>query len=188
MEENFLENQSFTEDNFKLFIPDAEFESCQFNSINFSEIKFNNIKFIDCTFNKCNLSNVSLKKCSLRDVKFVGCKLIGINWCECSTLIHPEFIESQLDYSVFQGLILSKIKFDRSSLRDVDFSHANLSKTSLTGTLLKNSQFLHANLTGADLRGARDYFIDIKVTNVKKTKFSMPEVLALLDALDVVIE
>ena len=114
--------------------------------------------------------------------------MIGINWCECQTIINPEFIDSQLDYSVFQGLNLTKVKFDRSSLCEVDFSDANITKASFCDTILKNAQFLNANLSEADLRGARDYFIDVRATKVKKAKFSMPEAMALFDPLEIIVE
>ena len=73
-------------------------------------------------------------------------------------------------------------------MKEVDFYEANLSKADLSESLLTHATFNKTNLSGADLRGAKEYFIDPRLCNVKKAKFSMPEALTLLNSLEIVLE
>jgi hypothetical protein len=48
--------------------------------------------------------------------------------------------------------------------------------------------FLHTNLSGANFVGAKGYAIDLTANKAKKAKFSYPEAMSLLSALDVIVE
>lgn len=93
-----------------------------------------------------------------------------------------------MDYTVFQGLNLTGARFINCSLKESDFYECNLSKSHFSKSLLSEANFNKANLSQADFRGAQDYFIDLRETNVKKAKFSLPEAIDLLKALDIVLE
>jgi uncharacterized protein YjbI with pentapeptide repeats len=131
---------------------------------------------------------MSVKNTLLRDCHFINCKVIGVNFSETQALSTPSFFESTLDYSVFQLLNLSGAIFKNCSMKEVDFYEANLTKAEFSGSLLLDAVFNRANLTSADFRGAQEYFIDLRVTIVKKAKFSIPEALNLLKALDIFLE
>ena len=73
-------------------------------------------------------------------------------------------------------------------MKEVDFYEANLKKAYFNNSVLTQTIFNKANLTDADFRGARDYFINLRETNIKKAKFSMPEALALLYSLEIIID
>ena len=85
-------------------------------------------------------------------------------------------------------LKLKKLKMTGCEAKEADFTEADLSTGDFSNTDFEKSIFFHTNISGADFKGARNYYIDARVNIVKKAKFSLPEALALLDGLDVVIE
>jgi fluoroquinolone resistance protein len=187
---NNYDDQNFDEQAFGKLIPltPSEFINCTFSYIDFTNSNLTLCKFIECQFTNCNLSNVSLKNSVFRDTHFNACKLLGLNWAEAQTISSPTFSESVLDYAVFQSLSLIGVSFKNCSMKEVDFYEANLSKSNFTDSVLSQASFNKANLSQADFRGALDYFIDPGETNIKKAKFSMPEALALLQALEVILD
>jgi fluoroquinolone resistance protein len=166
----------------------AEFVGCQFIGIDFSEFNFSRLKFLDCTFSECNLSNASLKSGVFRGVSFKKSKLIGLNWTETTTLASCTYADCIMDYGVFHSMNLKGFSFINCKMMEVEFWDSQLAKSSLTGCMLRGSAFNKADLSGADLRGSTDYFIDVRFTNVKKAKFSMPEAMALLSSLEIIID
>lgn len=187
---NYYDEESFDEVSIQKLLPlrSSEFVECTFTSIDFTQTNLTLSKFIGCKFTYCNLSNISLKNTLLRDCHFKSCKLIGLNFSETQGISTPVFIESVLDYSVFQSLSLVGSIYKNCSLKEVDFYEANLSKSDFSDSLLKGAVFNKANLSASDFRGAHEYSIDLRVTNVKKAKFNLPEALNLLYGLDIVLE
>jgi fluoroquinolone resistance protein len=187
---NYYDEQNFDEAIFSKLLPltPTEFINCSFIFIDFTKSNLTLCKFIECQFTSCNLSNVSLKNSVFRDTHFNLCKLMGLNWSETQTLTSPTFTESVLDYAIFQSLTLVEVSFKNCSMKEVDFYQANLSKANFTDAVLTQTTFNKANLTQADFRGSQDYFIDPRETNIKKAKFSMPEALALLQALEIILD
>jgi len=55
------------------------------------------------------------------------------------------------------------------------------------GTDLHNSLFMHTNLKHADFTNAMNYSIDINFNTVTHASFSYPDVIALLNYLDIKI-
>lgn len=166
----------------------AEFVGCQFIGIDFSEFNFSKLKFLDCSFFECNLSNVSLKSGVFRGVSFKKSKLIGLNWTETTTLANCTYSDCLMDYGIFQSMSLKNFSFIGCKMMEVEFSDCQLVKASITGCMLRGSSFNKANLNEADLRGSTEYLIDVRYTNIKKAKFSMPEALTLLSSLNIVLE
>ena len=70
----------------------------------------------------------------------------------------------------------------------MDFSDCNLTEADFAGTDLESARFSNCDLTLANFKEARNYYIDIQHNKVKKTKFSLPEALRLLDAFDIEVE
>lgn len=186
----YYDNKIFDEKSIKDLFPlkASEFIECEFHSIDFTQSNLSLSKFIECKFSNCNLSNVSLKNALLRDCEFIGSKLMGLNFAETQGLSTPKFSECSLDYSVFQSLNLSASLFRNCSLKETDFYEANLFKSDFSGSHLSGAVFNKANLATCDFRGAQEYFIDLRITNVKKAKFNLPEALGLLQALDIILE
>ena len=86
------------------------------------------------------------------------------------------------------GVKLEKFKAADCVIKEADFSEAKLIKASFSGSDLERTNFHRADLTNVDFSGAKNYRIDVRETAVKGAKFSMPEVLELLHALDIKIE
>ena len=70
---------------------------------------------------------------------------------------------------------------------DVDFAEADLTGANLTHTDFQESRFFKTNLTQADFSHAVRYSIAVHLNTVKKAKFSLPEAMSLLYALDILL-
>lgn len=171
---------------FKLF-DQCDFKKCRFNSTRFLECRFS-----QCEFVGCDLSLASLKGCSFSGVTFKDCKLVGINWTEANWqsrgLLKPvAFDDCTLNYSTFIGLKLPKLVMTGCVAHDVDFSEATLTGAKFQRTEFTDSRFLNTDLTEADFTGARQYSINAGANKLKKTKFALPEAIALLRSLDIIL-
>jgi fluoroquinolone resistance protein len=164
------------------------FEDCEFNGCSFIECKFETSKFLNCVFKECILSAVAPADCRFDEVKFEGCKVIGMDWTKAYKVSDLEFNQSQINYSNFRFLSLSKIKITHCEAKEVDFIETDLSGADFQDTNLEKSRFFKTNLTEANFRRATNYFIDVKNNTLKKTHFSMPEAMNLLKALDIILD
>lgn len=185
----YFENSIFNPEDFSHDSSNsAEFVGCQFIGIDLSTFNFSKLKFLDCTFSECNLSNVSLKSGVFRGVSFKKSKLMGLNWTEATTVASCSFSDCIMDYCIFQSMNLKNFVFSDCKMMEVEFSESQLVKASINHCMLRGASFNKANLGEADLRGSTEYYIDVRYTNIKKAKFSMPEALALLSSLDITLE
>ncbi len=174
----------------------CEFIDCSFKECSFPEVTFEHCTFQNCTFVNCDLSLMSPSKSKFRGVKFANCKLLGVNWSraawenqEAHTLLKAvSFMGCNVNYSSFMGLRLPGIILTESVAHEVDFSETNLSKADLRNTDFEKAVFRNTNLAGADLSGAKNYFIDPASNRISKAKFSLPDALGLLYAMDIVID
>ena len=168
------------------------FETCTFVKCSFRETEFKDCKFRSCVFRGCDLGMARLKGCEFSEVRFEGSQLIGINWTETAwekgVFLKPvDFINCALNHSSFLGLNLKKVSLVRCTAQDVDFAEANLSACDCSYTDFRESRFLHTDLSEANFTGAQNYAISPAQNILKKTKFSLPEAMALLYGLDIVL-
>jgi fluoroquinolone resistance protein len=164
------------------------FDECEFNRCSFIETNFNRCKFRNCSFIECILSAVVPMNARFSQVKFTGCKVIGLDWTKTQYLEDLEFSGCQISYSNFKLLKIPRIKIVNCEAKEVDFSETDLTGADLKNSDFEKSRFFKTNLSSADLKGARNYFIDIKNNTLKKTRFSLPEALSLLNSLDIIID
>jgi fluoroquinolone resistance protein len=187
-QKNYLQEKfsklSFNKETFK----SLSFEDCEFSGCSFIECKFEMSKFLNCVFKECIMSAVAPVDCRFIEVKFNGCKVIGMDWTKAHKVQDLEFTQSQINYSNFRFLGLAKIKITQCEAKEVDFIEADLSGADFHDTDLEKSRFFKTNLTEANFKRARNYFIDIKTNTLKKTHFSMPEAMNLLQSLDIVLD
>jgi len=122
------------------------------------------------------------------EVKFTKCKELGFNWSKTDAVRDLSFNECQLNYSDFSYLKIPGIKILGCEAKEVDFTEADLTGADLQNTDFENSRFYNTNLSAADLRGARNFYIDVKNNVLKKARFSFAGAVTLLDCLDIVIE
>ena len=164
------------------------FDECIFQGCNFAETYFNRCAFRDCQFQDCDLSLINIENSSFQRSRFKDSKLIGINWAKIGRLQWIEFHACNLSYATFMELDLQKTVMTNCVAKEVTFAETNLTDANCSHTDFSNSRFVQTNLTRADFRGARNYFIPADQNTLKKTKFSLPEALALLDGLDIILE
>ncbi len=112
---------------------------------------------------------------------------VGLDRHETGLLNSVNFVDCDLSYSVFIGLTLRKMIVTKCVAKDVDFAEADLTQADFTYTDLAESQFLHTNLTEADFTHARNYWIDAGLNTLKQARFSLPEAIALLRSMNIVL-
>jgi len=165
-----------------------EFEDCRFEACSFASCTFDKVKFINCDFDGCFMSVIRSSRSRFLEVKFTRCKALGFNWSKTDAVRDLSFNECQLNYSDFSYLKIPGIKILGREAKEVDFTEADLTGADLQNTDFENSRFYNTNLSAADLRGARNFYIDVKNNVLKKARFSFAGAVTLLDCLDIVIE
>lgn len=169
-------------------LDETEFYRCTFVGCDLTDASLDRTRFERCVFEACNLSNARLGKCSFLDVEFKVTKLLGVNWTTATRPLSISFEGCQLDYCGFVGLSLRKTRFDECSVREANFSDADLTSAKLTRCDFAGTRFLHTNLSFADFTGATNYSIDPTQNRLKKTVFSLPEAVSLLSYFDVILK
>lgn len=164
------------------------FRNCQFHRCDFSQSKFPKTRFIECEFDQCNFSLIDTYDCSFSGAVFKTCKLLGVNWSTAALAKKLAFYDCILNYGTFMGLRLPKVVFENCVCHKVYFAETDFSNGRFTGSDFLEAIFAKVNLTKADFRGAKNYMISSTVNTLAKTKFAMPEALALLYALDIELE
>jgi fluoroquinolone resistance protein len=170
-----------------------EFNGCTFIRCSFNEAVFQACAFRNCQFKDCDLSLIRVKDSVFVGTKFEDCKVVGVNWAEArwtqAGLLDPSvhFTGCSINYSTFIGVNLKKATLTRCVSRDVDFSEANLTGANCTYTDFAESRFSQTNLTDADFTHATHYAINVHQNKIKGAKFSLPEAMALLYGLDIIL-
>ncbi|MFZ1398760.1 MAG: pentapeptide repeat-containing protein, partial [Candidatus Promineifilaceae bacterium] len=164
------------------------FEECTFTHCNFSETQFKRCTFRDCQFHNCDLTLLDVDYSRFQRCKFTECKLIGINWTKAGRIQRIEFHDCNLSYNTFMELDLSQAVLSHCLAKEATFAETNLTDANCTHTDFLDGRFIHTNLTRTDFRGAKNYAIAAAENTLKQTKFSLPEAIALLDGLDIILE
>lgn len=189
MMEEYYESKKF--EKFKwdsLGMETAEFYDCDFIQSDFSEALVKNCRFENCRFLASDLSLAKFPGSLLLGISFENSKLIGIDWTEARKPLEIGFKKCLLDDSVFWDLDLRKIEIINSRARNAIFSGANLSRASFSGTDLTGARFQSSDLSFADFSAALNYSINPNESTLKKTRFSLPEAISLLNSLDIILK
>jgi len=171
---------------------DRVFYDCTFQECIFRESVLRRCAFHDCTFTDCDLSLAQVPDTTFADVVFKRCKLVGIDWASARWpkfgMKRPfTFHQCALNYSFFTGLKLSKLQMIECTVKEADFTDVDFTDAVFHGTDFSGSRFVNCDLTKADFNDAANYAIDVKQNWLKKTKFALPEAVALLKGLDIVL-
>jgi uncharacterized protein YjbI with pentapeptide repeats len=78
--------------------------------------------------------------------------------------------------------------FKNCQLLETDFSESDLTASVFDNCDLSGATFDNTNIEKADFTTAFNFSIDPEINRIKKAKFSLPEVLGLLNKYDIVIE
>jgi uncharacterized protein YjbI with pentapeptide repeats len=174
-------------------LTDAEFHECAFARCALTEAILRRCRFSHCTFQACDLSLARVLDSQFVAARFEGSKLIGVNWAEADwsalRLGSPlSFADCALSHSTFIGLDLPGLTVRDCAATNVDFREAHLARADFSGTDLAEALFQNTDLSGADLSAARNYRIVPGQNVLKGARFSLPEALALLYSMDIVLE
>jgi len=164
------------------------FEECIFENCSFISTKLEACRFITTTFRGCILSAVLPTNSRFDEVTFKNCKAIGIDWTRTSEVRKLRFAESQVNYSNFRFLKIPGLKMERCEVKDADFIEAKIKGASFAKSDLEKTRFFKTDLTEADFRGAENYSIDPAGNTLKKARFSLPEAIALLESLEIILD
>ena len=186
---NYHESETFCHDELDdIHVNNSEYIDCTFENVDFTEFDLISCKFIECRFSKCNLSNAKINYSTFRDVKFFDCKLIGVNWSVVQSASELHFEDCILDFNVFNNMKLPNSCFRNCSLKNADLSEAIFTKTFFDNSNLLDCSFNNSNLEEARFIDAKNYYIDMKSSKLKKAKFSFPDAIVLLEAQGIIID
>jgi uncharacterized protein YjbI with pentapeptide repeats len=169
-------------------IQNKEFEECFFEKCIFIECIFDKCRFIDSSFMGCSMSAIKPFNSQFINIVFKDSKIMGFDWTKTQNTRLLSFERCDISYSNFSYLKIPEIKLLECVAKEVNFNEADLTNAVFTKTDLSNSIFSNTNLTKADFRKAFNYSIDFKFNNLKKAKFSLPEAIALLTSLDIILD
>lgn len=176
-------------------IEKATLTNCTFKGCHWTETILTACLIENCRFINCDLSLMKMPQTHFHETKFKDCRMMGINWCmadwEARSLIKKirvGFENCLLDHSIFSGLDLSETQFVNCKAHHLDFEGANLIKAVFRRSDLEGTRFVKCDLSEADFSGAVNYSIDASQNKLHKTRFSLPEAIALLHALDILLE
>jgi len=167
---------------------EKEFYNCTFVNCTLMKCTLFSCSFEKCAFENCNVSSLLVKHSSFLNVNFETSKMMGINWTQAAIPLDVNFSQSILDYSIFLGLNLNKIKIIDCQVKEVDFAEAILTKAILSGSDFENSRFLNTNLTKTNFENATNYSINPNQNILNKTIFSLPEAVSLLNDFNIVLK
>ncbi|MBP7510709.1 MAG: pentapeptide repeat-containing protein [Bacteroidia bacterium] len=167
----------------------GEYENCSFNALNLSNANLSGYIFVDCIFKECNLSSAIMKGTAFRTVSFESCKMLGIQFEAANDFgFSLSFKDCLLGHTSFYQKKMKKTIFKNCQLNEVDFTEADLSESDFLNCNLQNATFNNSILLKTDFRTAINYTIDPELNKLKKSKFSIPEIIGLLGKYDIIIE
>jgi fluoroquinolone resistance protein len=177
----------------KTRIDSSTFANCRFVGCSLVAAVLQSCRFLHCSFTDCDLSLLELTGSEFVSVAFEGSKLVGVDWTRVQSnrpaLGKPlSFTSSILNQSTFIGLDLREIKLTDCVVHEADFRESNLTGAVFNQTDLQGSLFMDTNLSSADFRSARNYHIEPTKNNIRGARFSMPEAISLLNALDIELD
>lgn len=190
MSKAYIYNKNFKGINFsKDKLPIGEYENCTFVNCIFSGSDLSIINFTECGFENCDFSLAKITNTAFRNVKFRGCKLLGLHFENCNIfLLAVDFEGCILNLSSFYRLRLKKTLFNGCSLKEVDFTEADLTGAVFEDCDMQGTIFGKTILEKADFRTSYNYSIDPEANRIKRAKFSRPGIAGLLDKYNIEIE
>ncbi len=167
---------------------ECRFERCRFDGMALLDIVFSNCEFVECAFRNVDVAGLRMQNAVLRSTACVG-----IDWSEVRALgrLFPLFKEIRgctLKLNTFFKMKLPRLSVADSSIVDCAFMECVLSGSVFRQVDFLETTFQDCDLSKADFREARNYRINTSSNKVAKARFSLPEVVGLLDNLNIIIE
>ena len=194
-ESNLLKNDFFEDEIFLEIqlsplstLTGVQFSDCRFINCKFPKVIFFDCRFENCSFKNCDLSAIGISHTVFDGVTFEESKLSGIQWADTGIPINVQFRTCLLNYSSFIGVDLRKTEMTNCVVKEADFSETDLSKSNCRYSDFTGTRFANTNLAYTDFSYASNYSIHPDGNILKKTVFSSPDVLSLLDVYDIIIK
>lgn len=159
----------------RLIVKDAALEGADFSRLNISNVCFVNSKLARTRWSAAKGDRLAFKESDLRDSTWMGFRGAGVS-----------FEHASLDRAKLSRVRMPHVVFLRSSVQEVDASHADLSHGQFSGiwsSYLTKAKFDHANLTGFAFRcglssddacGQYSSDVSFRSTNLTDAILSMP--------------
>ncbi|MCC8181341.1 MAG: pentapeptide repeat-containing protein [Planctomycetes bacterium] len=188
-----FDEKRFAGERYDADLTSRQYSSCLFNNCQFVDMALQDVVFSNCEFTDCTFRNVNVSGLSMQNSIFHACACIGIDWSEVRRAgklfpLFKEFRGCTLKFNNFFKMKLPKTVIIDSSLLDCGFMECDLSSSVFRNVDFQDTTFQDCDLSKADFREARNYRINTFANRVGKAKFSLPEVIGLLDNLGVIIE
>ena len=186
----YYEEQVFSEINLppNTKLSEMQFHDCKFINCKFPKVTFFDCRFENCGFQNCDLSSILIKHSVFDCVIFEESKLTGIQWADAGIPLDAKFRQCTLNYCSFIGVDLRSTEMTNCKIKEADFTETNLSRADCRYSDFTGARFVNTNLEYTDLSYASNYSIHPDGNKLKKTVFSSPDVLSLLDVYDIVIK
>jgi uncharacterized protein YjbI with pentapeptide repeats len=132
---------------------------------------------------------IKLDGVRLQNVVFSECKILGVNFSQADNfMMKLSFKQCFIKNSYFIDAKLPKTNFIECEIIDSEFTSVDLTASDFSESKFNQTIFSKCNLSDCDFRTAKSYSIDPTTNEVTGAKFSMPQVLGLLDYFDILIE
>lgn len=194
MEKRYREGQTFSGENFRqTTIENYEFEDCDFENCRFEECKIIRCTFKNCRFYNCTVITLTSQYSEVKNVSLKKCSLIGVHWEELLPSGRYGYVIEKMEtcylkYNTFADMAFRKFTFSDNAIQESIFQNCDLTESSFRCCVLEGTQFEGCDIRKADFRESSGYLINITTNKIKNAKFSYPEVIRLLDALEIQIE
>lgn len=188
------EEQVFKGKNLKeVSIEHHNFVDCHFDDCYFEACRIISCSFTNCRFTNCDIISLSSEHSEVKGAVFQKCNLIGVHWEKLSPAnkyLHSidKFSHCYLKYNFFVDMNLKSFDFSTNVIQESIFEKCNLSESNFNDCNLESTQFVGCDIRKSDFREARGYSIDISTNKLKAARFSFPEVVRLLDSLEIKID
>jgi len=164
------------------------YDNCEFIDCKFSDADMADVSFMECTFQICDFSMGKMDNAGIKDVSFEECNFLGVDLSTSSPFLWKAcFDDCQMDLTIFSGMNLKGTNFSNCSMKEADFTEANLTLVTLDNCNLERAIFSGTNLEKTDFRKALNYSFDPSINLLKKTQFSTSGVMGLLSNHDIIV-
>ncbi len=195
MQERYYEEQLVKDKKLQnITIEHCKFIDCIFENCTFEDCKVHRCVFVNCRFCSCRIISLTSQYSEAKNITFQNCSLVGIHcWNELlpdGKYAHfmDELKDCNIKYNSFLELSFRKFDFSGSVIQESIFEECDLQESNFKSCRLEATQFFKCDIRKADFREATGYVIDIPSNKMRKAKFSYPEVISLLDSLEIQID
>lgn len=156
----------------KVSLAGKTFTRCTFTKVALQESSWRGALVEDCAFIDCDLASARFDGARLRGVSFRKSRLMGVDWTNIGEFPDFSFDECDLQFGVFVGLSLRKLRCHSSRVTEATFERCDLTQSDFAGSDLRATRFDRCELSRADFSRAAGALIDPTQNKAKGAKIS----------------